>query len=47
MGVRELVVKKSGSVVASVVQNEALTRFAFERDCRLRLKILKSDAKGG
>jgi len=47
VGPRELVVTKTGAVVASVVQNEALTRFAFERESRLRLKILKSDAKGG
>ena len=47
VGPRELVVTKTGAVAASVVQNEALTRFAFERESRLRLKILKSDAKGG
>ena len=31
VGVRELVVRKGGAVVAAVVQHEALTRFAFER----------------
>ena len=36
-----------GAVVASVKQNEALTRFAFERGSRLRVKILQSDVKGG
>jgi hypothetical protein len=33
--------------MASVRQNEALTRFAFERGSRLRVKILKIDVKGG
>ncbi len=44
---RELVVSSGGAVVASVKQNEALTRFAFERGSRLRVKIVSSDVKGG
>jgi uncharacterized protein YjbI with pentapeptide repeats len=41
VGPRELVVSSAGAVVASVKQNEALTRFAFERGSRLRVKIVK------
>jgi uncharacterized protein YjbI with pentapeptide repeats len=41
VGPRELVVSQAGAVVASVKQNEALTRFAFERGSRLRVKIVR------
>jgi uncharacterized protein YjbI with pentapeptide repeats len=47
VGPRELVVSSGGAVVASVRQNEKLTRFAFERGSRLRVKIVSSDVKGG
>ncbi len=47
VGPRELMVTSGGAVVASVQQNEALTHFGFERGSRLRVKILKMDAKGG
>ena len=41
VGPRELLVSKGGALVASVKQNEALTRFAFERGSRLRVKIVR------
>jgi uncharacterized protein YjbI with pentapeptide repeats len=41
VGPRELVVSSGGAVVASVLQNDTLTRFAFERGSRLRVKIVK------
>ena len=41
LGPRELVVSSGGAVVASVLQNDTLTRFAFERGSRLRVKIVK------
>jgi hypothetical protein len=41
VGPRELVVSREGAVVASVEQSAALTRFAFERGSRLRVKIVK------
>jgi uncharacterized protein YjbI with pentapeptide repeats len=41
VGPRELVVSGGGALVASVKQSEALTRFAFERGSRLRVKIVK------
>jgi uncharacterized protein YjbI with pentapeptide repeats len=47
VGPRELVVSSGGAVVASVRQNKELTRFAFERGSRLRVKIVSSDVKGG
>jgi uncharacterized protein YjbI with pentapeptide repeats len=47
VGPRELVVSSGGAVVASVRQNPELTRFAFERGSRLRVKIVRSDVKGG
>jgi uncharacterized protein YjbI with pentapeptide repeats len=47
VGPRELMVSRGGAVVASVRQNEAMTRFGFEQGSRLRVKILKSDVKGG
>jgi hypothetical protein len=45
LGARVLRVTSRGSMVASVEQTEAPTQFAFERGCRLRVKILK--ASGG
>jgi len=47
VGPRELVVSNGGAIVASVRQHAALTRFAFERGSRLRVKIVSSDVKGG
>jgi hypothetical protein len=29
------------------MQNEKLTRFAFEKESRLRLRIVRTDVKGG
>ena len=42
IGPSELSVSSDGALVAAVAQNEALTRFAFEKGCKLRVKILKS-----
>jgi uncharacterized protein YjbI with pentapeptide repeats len=39
-GAREVIVSSRGALVASVKQAEALTRFAFERGSRLRVKIV-------
>jgi uncharacterized protein YjbI with pentapeptide repeats len=47
VGPRELVVTSGGALVASVMQNEKMTRFAFEKESRLRLKIVRTDVKGG
>ena len=42
VGPRELVVSSKGALVASVQQSAELTRFAFERGSRLRVKIVKT-----
>jgi hypothetical protein len=42
VGAREVTVSGSGALVASVQQAAALTRFAFERGSRLRVKIVQS-----
>jgi hypothetical protein len=50
VGPRALTVTSKAALVASVEQADALTRFAFERGSRLRLKIMKHSAsaqKGG
>jgi uncharacterized protein YjbI with pentapeptide repeats len=47
VGPRELVVSSGGALVASVRQNGELTRFAFERGSRLRVRIVRGDTKGG
>ena len=41
VGAREVVVSSKGSLVASVQQCAELTRFAFERGSRLRVKIVQ------
>jgi hypothetical protein len=41
VGAREVMVSASGALVASVKQHADLTRFAFERGSRLRVKIIK------
>src|SRR5204863_9148553 len=41
VGVRALVVTSRGALVASLQQPATPTRFAFERGCRLRLKVIK------
>jgi hypothetical protein len=41
VGPRALVVTAKGALVASLAQPSAPTRFAFERGCRLRLKVVK------
>jgi hypothetical protein len=41
IGPRALVVTAKGALVASLQQPEVPTRFAFERGCRLRLKVVK------
>jgi hypothetical protein len=46
VGAREVAVSSKGALVASVQQPEELTRFAFERGSRLRVKIVKLK-KGG
>jgi hypothetical protein len=45
VGPRSLVVTAKGSLVASVEQAAAGTRFAFERGCRLRLRVFTPEAK--
>jgi hypothetical protein len=42
VGPRALTVTSKAGLVASVEQSEALTKFAFERGSRLRLRILKA-----
>jgi len=41
VGPREVVVSSKGALVASVQQCTELTRFAFERGSRLRVKIVQ------
>jgi len=41
VGVREVMVSANGALVASVKQHTDLTRFAFERGSRLRVKIVR------
>jgi uncharacterized protein YjbI with pentapeptide repeats len=41
IGPRALVVTAKGALVASLQQPASPTRFAFERGCRLRLKVIK------
>jgi len=41
VGPREVIVSSKGALVASVEQLAELTRFAFERGSRLRLKIIR------
>ena len=41
VGAREVTVSSNGALVASVQQAAALTRFAFERGSRLRVKIVR------
>jgi uncharacterized protein YjbI with pentapeptide repeats len=43
---RELTVSRQGAMVASVQQAASLTRFAFQRGSRLRVKILKATSNG-
>jgi len=45
VGPRELVVSGKGALVASVQQSPELTKFAFERGSRLRVKILRQATK--
>jgi hypothetical protein len=51
VGARQVMVSASGALVASVQQHAELTRFAFERGSRLRVKIVRSskanDRKAG
>jgi uncharacterized protein YjbI with pentapeptide repeats len=51
LGARILRVTSRGAMVASVEQTDTPTQFAFERGCRLRVKILKPNGaearKGG
>ena len=41
VGAREVMVSANGALVASVKQHSELTRFAFERGSRLRVKIIR------
>jgi hypothetical protein len=45
VGPQELTVSRDGALVASVEQHQASTRFAFEKGCRLRVKVIR--AAGG
>jgi len=47
VGPREVIVSSKGALVASVEQLAELTRFAFERGSRLRVKIVSGETKGG
>ena len=41
VGARQVMVSANGALVASVKQHAELTRFAFERGSRLRVKIVR------
>jgi hypothetical protein len=42
VGPEQLTVSRDGAVVASVQQHSASTRFAFEKGCRLRVKVIRA-----